>query len=962
MRITKPEWLHHDADKKKPTAIFSVDFHPDGQRLATGGMDNKIRVWSTRAVTHDASPRAPLATLAAHGGAVMCVRFAPGRGQFLASGADDTVVLIWERDADADYSGLGGGSLSEGTEVWRPVRRLTGHASDVCDLAWSPDARFLASCGLDNRVLIWDARTFAQVAELAAHTQFVKGVTFDPAGKYVATQSDDKTLRVWRTSDWALHATVSAPFQDNIFSTYFRRPSWAPDGACIAAANAANGRVPVAAVIQRSSAWPADLSFVGHHAAIEAVRFSPRVVEIGGAQACVCAAAGQDRGVSVWLTSQPVPLAAATALFAGSVFDLAWHIPEPSSYSDSGDDDPVVARLAACSFDGTVALLEFARSELGSPIPIADQGAMLAAHGWSRPYKSARTLAELHCADAADDECSDSMDGRPRPIAETVTQLQLEETPVSESREARIARALEPIYTELQSADPKPADAVSATPELPVPAEPKVTEQAMPVPVRTKDGRKRVAPVFIRPLGSSSSSNNKAAAKHSPARAAEPTVSLKAGQPPSADPPRLPIDTPLWIEARVQGPNNYITKAGSDDDDEENEESEASNVLARVVGPSGAQPLVHAQPLTAARVRLSVPAVVAQLCATGSVSVVAHNSTSDPPSLSRLVCASPAAWTAYLDSPCVSIDSSSTVTAASLADGTLHWLDSASGARLSPPLMLGAPAAVVRCAGRFCLVLGASGLLSVFDTATLEARVDHVSIAPLLNNSSARVPALTGVLLSERGDCVVQLTDGRAYALSTGLRSWLRIADPAAFANSDFAVSTNPLPVARAGEFAAFARNSMSQLEGIQESAQLQHTHMQSSSNHTNTRDRHPKKQVSRAVRASVTLEHLEHQLMSAASIGSDKDVVRFVDLLARRLAQTADHARASYWLAALLGPPLVAGEMPRSDAWAPCLAAVPKRRLLSRMLHILASNRHLQALVLEYSTALTTLVPAQHE
>ncbi|KAJ2445824.1 HIR complex subunit, partial [Coemansia sp. RSA 2440] len=71
MRITKPEWLHHDADKKKLTAIFSVDFHPDGQRLATGGMDNKVRVWSTHAITHNdsAQPHAPLATLAAHGGA-----------------------------------------------------------------------------------------------------------------------------------------------------------------------------------------------------------------------------------------------------------------------------------------------------------------------------------------------------------------------------------------------------------------------------------------------------------------------------------------------------------------------------------------------------------------------------------------------------------------------------------------------------------------------------------------------------------------------------------------------------------------------------------------------------------------------------------------------------------------------------------------------------------------------------
>ena len=37
----------------------------------------------------------------------------------------------------------------------------------------------------------------------------VKGVTWDPVGKYIATQADDKTLKVWRTSDWQVEAEVS---------------------------------------------------------------------------------------------------------------------------------------------------------------------------------------------------------------------------------------------------------------------------------------------------------------------------------------------------------------------------------------------------------------------------------------------------------------------------------------------------------------------------------------------------------------------------------------------------------------------------------------------------------------------------------------------------------------------------------------------------------------------------------
>ena len=39
--------------------------------------------------------------------------------------------------------------------------------------------------------------------------------------------------------------------------------SWSPDGAFIAASNAMNGPVFVAAVIEREG-WTADISFVGH--------------------------------------------------------------------------------------------------------------------------------------------------------------------------------------------------------------------------------------------------------------------------------------------------------------------------------------------------------------------------------------------------------------------------------------------------------------------------------------------------------------------------------------------------------------------------------------------------------------------------------------------------------------------------------------------------------------------------
>lgn len=49
-------------------------------------------------------------------------------------------------------------------------------------------------------------------------------------GKYLATQSADKTLRVWRTSDWGEEAMVSEPFEECGGTTHVLRLDWSPDG------------------------------------------------------------------------------------------------------------------------------------------------------------------------------------------------------------------------------------------------------------------------------------------------------------------------------------------------------------------------------------------------------------------------------------------------------------------------------------------------------------------------------------------------------------------------------------------------------------------------------------------------------------------------------------------------------------------------------------------------------------
>lgn len=65
--------------------------------------------------------------------------------------------------------------------------------------------------------------TLERIRKLDQHNGFVKGVCFDPVGEFMATQSDDKTVKIWRTTDWGLEAEVTKPFEDSPGSTFFRR-------------------------------------------------------------------------------------------------------------------------------------------------------------------------------------------------------------------------------------------------------------------------------------------------------------------------------------------------------------------------------------------------------------------------------------------------------------------------------------------------------------------------------------------------------------------------------------------------------------------------------------------------------------------------------------------------------------------------------------------------------------------
>lgn len=281
-------------------------------------------------------------------------------------------------------------------ENWKILKRLIGHENDVQDLGWSYDSSIMVSVGLDSKIVVWSGHTFEKLKVLSVHQSHVKGITFDPANKYFATASDDRTIKLFRftsplpnatsydsINNFVLDHTIAAPFTSSPLTTYFRRCSWSPDGNHIAAANAVNGPVSSVAIINRGQ-WDSDINLIGHEGPTEVCTFSPRLFssqEISPettdnsgystqALVTVIACAGQDKTLSIWNTSSSRPLVVAQDLAAKSISDLAW--------------TPDGLTIFASSLDGSIIACEFERGELGFIAPWSENDKALQKFGVGR--------------------------------------------------------------------------------------------------------------------------------------------------------------------------------------------------------------------------------------------------------------------------------------------------------------------------------------------------------------------------------------------------------------------------------------------------------------------------------------------------------------------------------------------------------------------------------------------------
>ncbi|ORY11885.1 protein HIR1 [Clohesyomyces aquaticus] len=833
MHLIKPLWLNHPGDLKD-FEVYSCHVSPDGSRLVTAAGDGHVRIWSTEAILSSANPEytkpKQLAAISHHSGTIHAVRFS-SNGKYLASGADDKIVCVYQLDPHAPtHVSTFGSNEPPPIENWRVLRRLIGHDNDVQDLGWSHDSSILVSVGLDSKVVVWSGHTFEKLKTLSNHQSHVKGITFDPANKYFATASDDRTIKIYRftspppnatpqdqVNNFMLEHVITEPFALSPLTTYFRRCSWSPDGAHIAAANATNGPVSSVAIIARGT-WDGDINLIGHEGPVEVCAFSPRMfhrdppgpdnMDASGNSTqhsvTVVACAGQDKTLSIWNTSYARPFIITQELAMKSISDLAW--------APNGET------LFITSLDGSIMTMVFEPGELGYPASL---------------HENEKSLSKFGA-------------GRRVGIVEGTDALLLEES--SKAGEARAVQGRmgalmgdggashsAPITNGTNGTGPALTNGAS-TPAAPTepPADQRVEKLKQRVTV-TKDGKKRIAPMLVSSasgIGESSLPQTQlVSATTSGARSDNPHNILDLSKPYDGFPKgglasmlignkrkfaEIEGDEARQVERRLlnsarpggaaivlNGENGVIPPAAASS---KPVDAEASKVL---------RPALVNPALSVSQVRLAVPKLRSVIVRTmdgseppatngvdhttggkaqeDNVLLEARNATGpsrtgrpqdhDP---ARINCTKKgqSLWQDFLPKSVLLVTGNVNFFAATCEDGSVYaW--SPAGRRVLSALVMEAQPVIMDCRGWWLMCITAVGMCYVWNLQTMCAPHPPISLAPILDAAThtqgphlTRSPGIIFARLNSEGRIVVAMSNGDGYTYSPMMYVWQRISEP----------------------------------------------------------------------------------------------------------------------------------------------------------------------------------------
>ena len=197
--------------------IYTVEYSPDGSRIASGSADKTIRIWDPDATTDSKK----LVAILPYKDAVRTLSFSPD-SKILAGGSDDGTIQVWDAgtgdriyefkehidsvqtvhfsrnrteliSASLDKTAILWSLVGEGGKLHPPIE----HEAPVYAAKFSPDGNTFATSSADRLIQLWDTSVGSHKLTLIGHKDSVENIDFSPDGSSLASGSPDGTIHLW---------------------------------------------------------------------------------------------------------------------------------------------------------------------------------------------------------------------------------------------------------------------------------------------------------------------------------------------------------------------------------------------------------------------------------------------------------------------------------------------------------------------------------------------------------------------------------------------------------------------------------------------------------------------------------------------------------------------------------------------------------------------------------------------
>ncbi|KAJ8591141.1 WD40 repeat-like protein [Rhizopogon salebrosus TDB-379] len=205
-KIVGDPWEGHNSP------VRCLDWSPNARQVASGSYDGTIRRWNPDTGQQIAPP---IQT----GQRVLVVKYS-SQGDRFASGGEDNMIRMWSKDGELlvkirghddwisslcwskDGQHIVSGSADFTIRKWRSIDGgelavLRGHTNGVTSLCLTAYERHLVSASADYSVRIWNLKTDLQVGDPLWHDDELDALVIFPDGSCFASAGLDHKIYIW---------------------------------------------------------------------------------------------------------------------------------------------------------------------------------------------------------------------------------------------------------------------------------------------------------------------------------------------------------------------------------------------------------------------------------------------------------------------------------------------------------------------------------------------------------------------------------------------------------------------------------------------------------------------------------------------------------------------------------------------------------------------------------------------